>query len=228
MRKLCSIALALGILAALVVNAYAETRLDDYAYTDADGNLQHDFAAYYHALAVDLVKHSGVSVDPEIYWSVSPVDGAMVYDYDAFCAKYDSAVDALKKDVTPVESVSANADVSDVLEAPGALDESDPDTETASVSDSGAFVVRGMRIDPVEGDSAPGTFKDMVSRIFGSYTPVTSAETVTEIINGETVTTIIDVVAPGAAGVDYVWLSGVLLFALMLFCLFKLLGGILS
>ena len=47
-------------------------------------------------------------------------------------------------------------------------------------------------------------------------------------VDGETVTTIIDVVAPGAAGVDYVWLSGVLLFALMLFCLFKLLGGIIS
>lgn len=85
-----------------------------------------------------------------------------------------------------------------------------------------------MRTDSVEGDSAPGTFKDVVSRIFGSYTPVTSAETVTETVNGETVTTIIDVVAPGAAGVDYVWLSGVLLFALMLFCLFKLLGGIIS
>lgn len=228
MRKLCSIALALGILAALAVNAYAETILDDYAYTDADGNLQHDFAAYYHALAVDLVKHSGVSVDPENYWSVSPVDGSKVYDYDAFSAKYDSAVDALKKDVTPVESAPAIPDVSDVLETPGSLDEPDPDAEMAPAPDSGAFVVRDMRTNSVEGDSSPGTFKDVVSRIFGSYTPVTSAETVTETVDGETVTTIIDVVAPGAAGVDYVWLSGVLLFALMLFCLFKLLGGIIS
>ena len=39
---------------------------------------------------------------------------------------------------------------------------------------------------------------------------------------------LVETVAPGAAGVDYEWLAGVFLFGILLFCLMKLLGGVLK
>ncbi len=51
---------------------------------------------------------------------------------------------------------------------------------------------------------------------------------VTETVGNETTTTLIDTVADGAAGVDYEWCAGVFLFGILLFCLMKLLGGVLK
>lgn len=70
--------------------------------------------------------------------------------------------------------------------------------------------------------------KAIVVSIFGEYTPVTTTTTVTETVGSETTTTLIDTVAEGAAGVDYEWCAGVLLFAVLLYCLLKLLGGVLK
>ena len=39
---------------------------------------------------------------------------------------------------------------------------------------------------------------------------------------------LVETVASGAAGVDYEWLAGVFLFGILLFCLMKLLGGVLK
>lgn len=62
----------------------------------------------------------------------------------------------------------------------------------------------------------------VVSSIFGEYTPRTY--TTSTYINGEIVTGM--EIVPGLAGLDWHWLCGVVLFAIMLFCFFKLLGGI--
>lgn len=62
----------------------------------------------------------------------------------------------------------------------------------------------------------------VVSGIFGAYTPRTY--TTTTYIDGQAVTA--TEIVPGVAGLDWPWLCGAGLFALMLFCLFKLLGGI--
>lgn len=70
--------------------------------------------------------------------------------------------------------------------------------------------------------------KSLVLSIFGEYAPVKTTSTVIETVDGVTTTTLIDVVAAGAAGVDYAWISGVFLFGILLFCLMKLLGGILK
>lgn len=62
----------------------------------------------------------------------------------------------------------------------------------------------------------------VISGIFGDYTPRTY--TTSTYIDGEVVT-VIEIV-PGVAGLDWPWLCGAALFGIMLFCLFKLLGGI--
>lgn len=62
----------------------------------------------------------------------------------------------------------------------------------------------------------------VVASIFGEYTPRTY--TISTYIDGEIVTGL--EIVPGLAGLDWHWLCGVALFAIMLFCFFKLLGGI--
>lgn len=66
--------------------------------------------------------------------------------------------------------------------------------------------------------------RDLIISIFGEYVPVMTDMPVTEIINGEEVTTIYSVVASGAAGLDWSWIAGVALFGIVLYSLFRLLG----
>lgn len=62
----------------------------------------------------------------------------------------------------------------------------------------------------------------VISGIFGDYTPRTY--TTSTYIDGEVVIGM--EIVPGLAGLDWPWLCGAALFAIMLFCFFKLLGGI--
>ena len=70
--------------------------------------------------------------------------------------------------------------------------------------------------------------KALVTSIFGEYTPVTTTSVVSQTVGNDTHQYLVETVAPGAAGVDYEWIAGVLLFAIMLFCLMKLVGGVLK
>ena len=70
--------------------------------------------------------------------------------------------------------------------------------------------------------------KSMVTSIFGEYTPVTTTSVISETVGNDTHQYLVETVAPGAAGVDYEWVAGVVLFAIMLYCLMKLLGGVLK
>jgi len=70
--------------------------------------------------------------------------------------------------------------------------------------------------------------KSLVTSIFGEYTPVTTTSVISETVGNDTHQYLVETVAPGAAGVDYEWVAGVLLFAIMLYCLMKLLGGVLK
>lgn len=62
----------------------------------------------------------------------------------------------------------------------------------------------------------------VVADLFGPYTPRTY--TTSTYINGEVVTGM--EIVPGLAGLDWYWLCGVALFAIMVYCLFRLLGGV--
>lgn len=66
--------------------------------------------------------------------------------------------------------------------------------------------------------------KDLIISIFGSYEPVMTFETITYEVEGALSTDTIEVVASGMAGVDWPWIMGVFLFALVLYSLFRILG----
>ena len=76
--------------------------------------------------------------------------------------------------------------------------------------------------------TVPDGLKALVTSVFGEYTPITTTSVITETVGDETHQYLVETVAPGAAGVDYEWLAGVFLFGILLFCLMKLLGGVIS
>lgn len=93
--------------------------------------------------------------------------------------------------------------------------------------DQPVFTVKDLR--PIDAPAEVLTgLKSLVTSIFGEYTPVTTTSVISETVGSETNQYLVETVAPGAAGVDYEWIAGVLLFAIMLYCLMKLLGGVLK
>lgn len=62
--------------------------------------------------------------------------------------------------------------------------------------------------------------KDIIADIFGTYEPITY-----EVYNSVT-DTYDTVIASGTAGVDWMYVAGVILFGVALFCVFKIIGGI--
>ena len=77
--------------------------------------------------------------------------------------------------------------------------------------------------DLISDQESRSAFVSALESIFGEYQPKTYSVT-TYLPNGSTVTSV--EVVPGLAGLDYAWISGVGLFALFLFCLLKLIGGV--
>ena len=87
----------------------------------------------------------------------------------------------------------------------------------------------GDRILFVEAGSESGSnssdvlLKDLIVDLFGPYEPQT--ETITQSLSdGSTVT--VEQRIPGIAGLDYEWFAALCLFGLMLYCFFRLLGGV--
>ncbi len=65
--------------------------------------------------------------------------------------------------------------------------------------------------------------KDLIVSLFGSYEPVMTVE---PHLVGEALEEV-PVVASGVAGVDWPWIMGVLLFAIVLYSFFRLVGVLL-
>lgn len=65
--------------------------------------------------------------------------------------------------------------------------------------------------------------KDLIVSLFGSYEPVMTVESH---LVGEALEEV-PVVASGVAGVDWPWVMGVLLFAIVLYSFFRLVGVLL-
>lgn len=70
-------------------------------------------------------------------------------------------------------------------------------------------------------DRASGSLSDITARLFGEYQPRT--QTVTEYLSDGTSVTY-DQYVPGVAGMDWNWIAGAVLFTIVLWSLFKLLG----
>jgi len=69
---------------------------------------------------------------------------------------------------------------------------------------------------------ADNTMSQAVKALFGTYTP--RVQTVATYYNGEQIA-VEEQYVPGLAGLDWEWLGGFAVFCLMLYCLFRLLGG---
>lgn len=74
-------------------------------------------------------------------------------------------------------------------------------------------------------DTMTPTLAETIRSLFGAYTPRT--QTVTTYYDGQPISTEEQII-PGLAGLDYEWFAGVGMFALVTFCLFRLLGGIMK
>ena len=67
--------------------------------------------------------------------------------------------------------------------------------------------------------------RNLIIQLFGSYTPVMTQELVPlTAADGAVSYELVDVVASGAAGLDWPWIMGVLLFAIVLYSMFRILG----
>lgn len=67
--------------------------------------------------------------------------------------------------------------------------------------------------------------RSMIVELFGRYTPVTYTEYISYTLPDGTLDwDSYEVVASGLAGVDWPWVMGVLLFAIVLYSLFRILG----
>lgn len=73
----------------------------------------------------------------------------------------------------------------------------------------------------VASDAEDQTMRDVVTLVFGQYTPRT--QTVTEYLSDGSSVTYTEVVS-GIAGLDWEWITGAALFALALFSFFKIVG----
>ena len=93
--------------------------------------------------------------------------------------------------------------------------------------DKPVWYVEDLRPEESQAEVLDG-LKALISSIFGEYTPITTTSVITETVGNDTRQSLVETVAPGAAGVDYEWLAGVFLFGILLFCLMKLLGGVLK
>ena len=74
-------------------------------------------------------------------------------------------------------------------------------------------------------DDAPQSLSAVVRNLFGSYTPRT--QLVTTYYDGQAIS-VEEQIVPGVSGLDWEWITGVVLFLLMLYCLFRLLGGVMK
>lgn len=97
----------------------------------------------------------------------------------------------------------------------------DDGSQAAFASDS---VLTLLRVNVKDDDAASaGYLKSYLVDLFGPYEQQT--ETVTQkLADGSTVT--VEQRIPGIAGLDYEWIAAVCLFGLMLYCFFRLLGGV--
>lgn len=90
---------------------------------------------------------------------------------------------------------------------------------TVVVEDNTPVVVVGT-------DSASAVrsaFTSVFTDIFGEYTPRMQTVT-TYFADGSSVQSV--EVVPGLAGLDWVWISAVALFCIVIFCIFRMIGGV--
>lgn len=226
--------------------ACAAVDYDAYYYQNEDGTRGHDTEMYEHDLALEMLDERGFTLDLSQFWAADPNAAELTYlfDFEGFQSVYDDMVEASSPVVAPdpTEPVVEEPDVveTDVIDDVVVNEITDPVSDPVlEVPENNSvleleedlpmvYTLNDLRSSDSAGDGIVDGLKAVVRSVFGTYQPNMTTAAITETVDGETITTLVDVVASGSAGVDYEYLSGVFLFGIMLFCLFKLLGGILS
>lgn len=142
-------------------------------------------------------------------------------------------------DTTPAEAPSSAEDpsatedpVSAVEPSVSDLEEEDPLPtwdEYMSEQASSYSVLSVADLDDPVYDSGSGesqTMKDVIVQVFGEYSPRT--QTVTQYLSDGSVLDTATEIVPGVAGMDWQWISGVALFAVVLFSFLKMVGVLLK
>jgi len=72
--------------------------------------------------------------------------------------------------------------------------------------------------------------RDLIISIFGSYTPVTYVHEYAQwdAVTEQYITIRETVIASGFAGVDWTYVLGVLAFLVVLYCILRIIGGVIS
>ena len=169
---------------------------------------------------IDTPGSSGVHGPAPV--DTTPVDGYPVGSFIAPSGQvYFPSSANLSPDAPADEAVDAVSPSS--LDVPDRADSGGQ----AALSVPGAAYVADLRPKDVPTEVLDG-LKALVSSIFGEYTPITTTSVITQTVGNDTYQYLVETVAPGSAGVDYEWLASVFLFGILLFCLMKLLGGVLK
>ena len=223
MKKLLTVLLCICLLCAHSVTALAESQpnFEDFATAE---EYEAAYLAWYAAEVERAAQENAVPESEDT--AHEPVSDAPAPPMDAVSNdRY-----PLGSYVDPsghVYSASGTLLSPPVAPSAEASVEAAPPVEASAEVDTLA-VIAGLVEDIAQDQPVPDGLKALVSSLFGDYTPVTTTSVVTQTVGLDTYQYLVETVAPGAAGVDYEWLSGVLLFALLLFCFMKLLGGVLK
>lgn len=229
-----TIILAAVLCLAFSINAFAMVSPDYFWIAMADGSSAFDQEGYEQALAWDEAAMLGLTLDIHMFESID-ADGSFAFDYDAYEDARDQEL-ALRNQALAVSETESESElleneptseilpsdesqiVSDLLEGDSSVD------FFIEALESNSYSVVDLRAAYADKETASSGLKAFVQSIFGTYTPVTTSQAVTETVDGETVTTLMDVVAEGAAGVDYEWIAGVAIFCIVLLSFFRILG----
>ena len=126
-----------------------------------------------------------------------------------------------------LETGEVLTDASDVPAPSGNDTEFPPDTDRGGsdyvfVADIGGSEYPSGEDSPGSTPVSSGTLPGFLRLMFGEYTPKT--QIVTTYYNGQPIDVSIEYV-PGVAGMDMEWLASVILFGVVVYCLFRMLGG---
>lgn len=159
----------------------------------------------------------------EEVWILDPEEPPVVISEDGSQTQLSSEAPADLQSPTLADP-SADTTVSE-------LSPDDPDTgddeETAAITFS---VLSIADLDEAEtgvsGSGEEASMRDVIVQVFGEYSPRT--QTVTQYLSDGSLLGTTTEIVPGVAGMDWSWISGVLLFALVLASFLKLVGVLLK
>ena len=224
----------------LDVNAYWVTNWLDVTYFDTDA-FEADYAAALAAKQAqeevtqdspvdDLIESPSAPIEQEVIPDDTPNSDEPVdtgYPIGSFIDEEGNVYSPEGELLSSGSETSAPVGIDDPTST-GLLDGEGTNAGDGYAAAPAVYTVSDLRSGGDTSGSLVSGLKALIISIFGEYEPVLTTAAVTETVDNVTTTTLIDVVASGAAGVDFEWIAGVALFGILLFCLLKLLGGILK